>query len=433
MLDRNTPPVTYSPIDFDFKLPLCQEGKLDNGIPIYSLYGNVEPVLQLDLVFPAGQWYESQNGVAQATASLLKSGTSKYTSFQISDLFEQYGASVKSNAGSDWSTISISCLTKHIGQLLPLLADLITDTVFPQSEIDLYIQNAKQRLSVQLLKSEFVANRKIDEYLFGLQHPYGKYLVADDYDAITQDALTQHLKSHYRSADCKLFLAGSFSEEDIRLINQSFGGCAWNDNEKPTQVSPQIISATEKKYRVHNDAHVVQNEEGAQGSIRIASHFPDKHHTDFTPMIVVNTIFGGYFGSRLMANIREEKGYTYGIHSYMYNHKQCSAYLISTEAGKDVCEAAIKEIYHEMDVLKNEKVEADELDLVKNYLLGTILGDLDGAFQVIHRWKNLILNDFTQERFYKNIEIYKSITAEQIQALANKYYQEDSFYELVVT
>jgi len=117
----------------------------------------------------------------------------------------------------------------------------------------------------------------------------------------------------------------------------------------------------------------------------------------------------------------------------MYNHKQCSAYLISTEAGKDVCEAAIKEIYHEMDVLKNEKVEADELDLVKNYLLGTILGDLDGAFQVIHRWKNLILNDFTQERFYKNIEIYKSITAEQIQALANKYYQEDSFYELVVT
>jgi predicted Zn-dependent peptidase len=150
-------------------------------------------------------------------------------------------------------------------------------------------------------------------------------------------------------------------------------------------------------------------------------------------MIVVNTLFGGYFGSRLMANIREEKGYTYGIHSYMYNHKQYSAYLISTEAGKDVCEAAIQEIYHEMDVLKNEKVQADELDLVKNYLLGTILGDLDGAFQVIHRWKNLILNDFTEERFYKNIEIYKSITAEQIQALANKYYQEDSFYELVVT
>jgi predicted Zn-dependent peptidase len=149
-------------------------------------------------------------------------------------------------------------------------------------------------------------------------------------------------------------------------------------------------------------------------------------------MIVLNTILGGYFGSRLMSNIREDKGYTYGIHSYMYNQVNQSAYLITTEAGKDVCEAAIKEIYYEMDVLKNELVDAEELELVKNYLLGTILGDLDGAFQIMQRWKSLILNGFTKERFNKNIDLYKHITPEQLQALANKYYQQENFYELVV-
>lgn len=183
---------------------------------------------------------------------------------------------------------------------------------------------------------------------------------------------------------------------------------------------------TEKKHRIlHNEADV-------QGAIRLASPFPNKYHEDFYPMIVVNTVFGGYFGSRLMSNIREEKGYTYGIHSYMYNHKYESAYLITTEVGKDVIDATLSEIYKEMERMRNELIDDEELLLVKNYLLGNILGDLDGAFQIIQRWKNLILNGFEQDRFYKNIEIYKGITPKQIQNLANIYYQPENFYELVV-
>jgi predicted Zn-dependent peptidase len=150
-------------------------------------------------------------------------------------------------------------------------------------------------------------------------------------------------------------------------------------------------------------------------------------------MIVLNTLFGGYFGSRLMSNIREEKGYTYGIHSYLYNHLHAGAIMISTEAGKDVAEATVQEVYHEMQLLRDEVVSEDELMLVKNYLLGSILGDLDGSFQIIQRWKNLILNGFTEERFYKNIQIYKHITAEELQVLARKYYQPERFYELIVT
>ena len=148
-----------------------------------------------------------------------------------------------------------------------------------------------------------------------------------------------------------------------------------------------IIQAAEKKFRVTNDA------EGVQGSIRIARPFPNRHHPDFIKAQVLNTLFGGFFGSRLMSNIREDKGYTYGIHSYLQNHIQHSAWMISTEAGKDVCEATITEVYKEMKDLREELVDEEELLLVRNYMMGGILGDLDGPFQIIARWKNIILNN----------------------------------------
>lgn len=424
--ERKHAPKIYSPQEFVYTLKPISAETLDNGIPFYSLTDSIEPVLQLELVFNAGMWFESKKAISQATAALFKSGTSKLNSFEINETFEQYGASVKVSSGPDWATVSISCLTKHLSKILPLLYELLTDTIFPQSEIDIYMQNSKQRLSVQLLKSEFIANRKIDEFVFGFDHPYGKYLFADDYDAIKQEDLIAHVKKHYTSKNCNMFLAGMFSEDDKKLINQYFGSTAWNDQSELAIPQYKLHSETEKKHRI------VHDENSVQGSIRLARSFPKKTHPDFVPMIMLNTLFGGYFGSRLMSNIREEKGYTYGIHSMILNQKYDSAFMITTEAGKDVCEPALTEIYKEMELLKSEVVDAEELDLVKNYLLGSILGGLDGSFHIIQRWKGLILNGFTEERFYNNIEIYKSITAAQLQTLAQKYFDKESYYELVV-
>jgi predicted Zn-dependent peptidase len=147
---------------------------------------------------------------------------------------------------------------------------------------------------------------------------------------------------------------------------------------------------------------------------------------------VLNTVFGGFFGSRLMSNIREEKGYTYGIHSYIQNHIEDTAWLITTEAGKDVSEATIEEIYKEMQLLREELVDEEELLLVRNYLIGSILGDLDGPFHIIGRWKNIILNGMDEKYFYDSIQTIKKISAEELRSLAEKYLQKDDFYELVV-
>ena len=164
----------------------------------------------------------------------------------------------------------------------------------------------------------------------------------------------------------------------------------------------------------------------------MGANFPNRHHPDFVKAQVLNNVFGGFFGSRLMSNIREEKGYTYGIYSYLENHIQESAWVISTEAGRDVCEATITEVYKEMEELRNELVDDEELLLVRNYMMGSILGDLDGPFQIINRWKTIILNDLPTDYFYKQIHTIKTVTAAELQELANKYLQPGNFYELVV-
>jgi predicted Zn-dependent peptidase len=142
--------------------------------------------------------------------------------------------------------------------------------------------------------------------------------------------------------------------------------------------------------------------------------------------------FGGFFGSRLMSNIREDKGYTYGIHSYLQNHLHNTAWMISTEAGRDVAEATITEVYKEMALLRDEIIEAEELDLVRNYMIGSLLGDLDGPFQIIARWKNYILNNLGSDYFYNSLDSVRNVSAEELQELAKKYLNPDEFYELMV-
>jgi predicted Zn-dependent peptidase len=164
----------------------------------------------------------------------------------------------------------------------------------------------------------------------------------------------------------------------------------------------------------------------------LAQSFPNRHHPDFKKVIVLNNLFGGFFGSRLMSNIREEKGYTYGIHSYLQNHLQESAWMVSTEAGKDVCEATIEEVYKEMERLRTEPVDAEELLLVQNYMMGSILGDLDGPFHIMAKWKNMILNNLPEDYFYQSVQAIKETNATEMMEMANKYLQPDAFYELVV-
>lgn len=425
MIDRLTPPLIKDAVEFNLQLKPYENFTLDNGVPVYTINAGTQDVLQVELVFYAGNWFEEQRSVAAATNFMLKNGTSKRTAFDINENFEYYGAYCSRACYNETAVISLSTLNKHLSELLPVLEEMITDSVFPEEELNIYKQNTKQRLSVSLQKSDFVATRLIDSYVYGKDHPYGTYTNAADIDALDTTQLKNYFKRHYRNGQCVIFVSGKIPRGLHQQLNKVFGKHAIS---KPTFSVDHIVSnaVTEKKYRVQNDP------DGVQGSIRIARPFPNRHHPDFMKVMVLNTLFGGYFGSRLMSNIREDKGYTYGIHSYVQNHLQQTAWMISTEAGKEVCESTIEEIYKEMKLLREESVGEEELSLVRNYLMGTILGDLDGPFQIMGRWKNLILNNLDGNYFYESLNTIKTITADELSALAKKYLVPEDFYELVV-
>ncbi len=423
MLDRKNSPKIVDAVDFHLNLKPYQKFILDNGVEVFAIDAGAEPVLLTEWVFFAGNSQEEKNLVAATTNFLLRNGTINKTAFQINEHFEYYGSYINRACYNETATITLHSLTRHIKELLPVVRELITDSLIPDKELTIYQQNMKQRLKVSLKKSDFVAGRLIDSYLYGEKHPYGKYSSAEDFDALQQEELFDFYKKYYQEGKLIMFVAGKLPANIEQLLNTYFGDLPFGD---VTEKITLPVVATEKKVRIIND------KEGAQGSIRMARPFPNRHHPDFFKAQVLNILFGGFFGSRLMSNIREDKGYTYGIHSYLQNHVQQSAWMVSTEAGKDVCEATIEEVYKEMKLLRDEPVDAEELMLVRNYMMGSILGDLDGPFHIIARWKNIILNKLDAQYFYDSIHSIKTVTAEELQHLAQQYLQEDEFYELVV-
>lgn len=427
MLNRTIAPNIKEPVDFTIELPASEKHILSNGIEVYTVNMGSEETLMVNWVFFAGNWYETKKAVAGATNFMLKNGNTKRNAFEVNEHFEYHGAYLNRTSYNETAEITLHCLNKHTNVLLPAIVDLITEATFPEEELAIYKQNAKQRLKVGLKKSEFVAGRLIDAYLFGEQHPYGKYNNMEDYDALQREELVAFYNNYYKNGRCVIFAAGKIPGDLIAQLEKHFGTLPLHSHRQAiTPVVHTVQPAEQKKYHILNDA------DGVQAAIRIVRPFPNRHHPDFQKAQVLNSLFGGFFGSRLMDNIREDKGYTYGIYSYMLNLLHEGGWMISTEAGRDVAEATITEVYNEMELLREEPVDDEELLMTRNLMIGTILGDLDGPFQVIGRWKNLVLNNLTPDYFHNALHTIRTVTAQEIQDLSNKYLQPEQFYELTV-
>ncbi|MBO9572692.1 MAG: insulinase family protein [Chitinophagaceae bacterium] len=427
MLVRTAPPAIKDPVEFDVKLPPCDVHKLSNGVEVYALNMGSEDTMMISCVFYAGNCFENKKNVAVAANHLLKNGTSRLSAFELNEHFEFYGSYLSRHCYNETSEIVLHCLNKHADELVPVISEIITDSIFPQKELEIYIQNARQKLEVNMQKSEFMASRLIDANLFGENHPYGKYSTLADYSALKREDIVAFYDKYYKHGNCVIFAAGKLPSNFISLLENAFGKLPLKSHRGATKnIVYNLDPSPQKKQLQINDA------QGVQAAIRIARPFPNRHHPDFPKAMVLNNIFGGFFGSRLMGNIREDKGYTYGIYSYLLNQQEDNGWMISTEAGRDVSVATVNEVYAEMKELREELIDEEELKMTRNFMIGSILGDLDGPFQVLGRWKNLVLNNLDEKYFYKAIDTIKTVSAEELQELAKKYLVPDDFYEVVV-
>lgn len=421
MIDRALAPV-YGEVE-NIELIRAKSLVLANGLKLFSIDGGEQDLVRIEFIFSNTNYDSAKPLQTFATNTMLNDGTSELSSTQIADKIDYYGAFLQTEYANDHSTVTLFTLNKHLANTLPIVKAIISDSIFPQVELDTLIRNQKQKLSVSLEKNDFLSRKTFSHVLFG-DTLYGYDIAATDYDKLNRDQLNTYFKLAYQPKNCTVIISGKVNEDTITLIDKYFGS-DWNNS----------IDVKENEFKFTTGSgqeNFLERADALQSAIRIGQVSINRKHADFPGLQVLNTIFGGYFGSRLMANIREDKGFTYGIGSALVSLKNTGYFFIASEVGAEVCSATLTEIEKEITLLKEQPVTEGELALVRNYMLGSMLGSLENSLSHADKFKNVYFSGLDYD-YYKNyINTVRNISPDELQALANQYLNFNSFEKVIV-
>lgn len=397
---------------------------LDNGIPVYLIDAGTQELTRIELVYNAGSYYQSQVLQAFFTNKCLTEGTASFDSKTIAETIDFHGAYLKTSNEKDKATVSLYSLNKHLDKLLPVLHEIALAPTFPEDEVHTIVKKQKQEFLVNMDKVSFVARHKFSSLLFGENHPYGQMGLEGDYDNVNSGLLKQYFGERYLGAEFSIIVCGKVPENIFKKLNGYFGKHPVNQKNRTNHI-PAINSVAQKNQFIAKDGSL-------QSALRLGKPMFNKLHPDYLKFKVMNTVFGGYFGSRLMTNIREDKGYTYGIGSGIASLQHAGMFFIASEVGTEVTQKALDEIFIEIDRMQTDLVPDEELMLVKNYMAGSFLRSADGPFALAELFKAVYPYKLDMGYYAKFIDTIKNITAEEIRDLAVSYLQPDSLIRLVV-
>lgn len=409
------------------KIDIIQANKqvLDNGIEVFTVDAGTQELTRIEFIFKAGMYYQNAPLIASSANSLPETGTATRTADELSDSIDFYGSFFEFGAGQDFAHFTLYSLNKYLNETIVFIEDIIKNPTFPQHEFDLLLANKKQKHLVNSQKVSVLARRRFNELLFGENHPYGIDVKPESFDTTSLQDVIKFYRQHYHSKNCTIVASGKLPTNLISLLNQFFGKQTWGSGE--LVVKSGITFSTTKQNK-----HFVVKDDAIQSAIRIGRPMFNKTNPDYFKFQVLNTILGGYFGSRLMANIREDKGYTYGIGSGLSGLVHGGYFSISTEVGVDVTKNALSEIYKEINVLREDLVSEEELELVKNYILGQFLRSVEGPFALADKFKSIWEYGLGYDYYDNYFKAVQNATAKELKDIANKYLQEKDLIECVV-
>lgn len=397
---------------------------LSNGIKVVEFDAGTQELVRIELIFRAGSWFQANNFVALATNMMLREGSKHNSSARISDQLDFYGAHLETTAEKDNAYVSLYTLNKHLQNTLPLLMEIVKEAAFPEQEFLTFSGKQRQMLEVNLQKVNYIARTRFNSLLFGKSHPYGNYMITEDIDKIQVSHLRDFHSSHYHASNCIIMVAGKIDPELKNSLERSFGGGSWVKGEYHEIIHE--VKTAEKRTHFHPKPDAVQS------AIRMGLPLFNRSHPDYQGIMVLNTLLGGYFGSRLMNNLREDKGYTYGIGSAAIPLKHGGYFFISCEVGSDVTVDAIAQIRLELLRLAEERAGEKELTLVRNYLLGSFLRGIDGPFAMADVYRDVMEHGLDSSFHYSMLETIQGISSESLRTLAEKYLNPDQMFRLVV-
>ena len=393
-----------------------------NGTPIYVLNCPEYEVVRLSFVFHAGTITQHHPFVASATANMLAEGTKLYSSQQIAEKLDYYGSYFDINIDRDYCYVTFCSLSKFFQPTAEVIEQVILHPTFPENEVAIYSAKRKQQLSIERRKVETIAREHFAKAMFGDNHPYGVSYPEAEYDALSHEQVQEHFKRRYTAQNCIVVCSGDITDEVLSTIHNITSAIPVGD-ECGSESMPAFTTTHTKR---------IQHDGAVQSSIRLGRLLFPRTHADFIPMQVLAMVLGGYFGSRLMQNLREHNGFTYGVMAAMVNFQHTGYLAIATQVGKEVTEQALQEIAREIELLRTELIPDEELDLVKNIMVGEMMRILDGPFGIADVTTENILCGFDNSHIQQNLERIRRTTPEELLSLAQRYLKDEDLTTVVV-
>ncbi len=419
MPDRRTQPPFQ--VVSEFNMLKADKRNTTNGLEIYTFYVENQDILKIEFIIEAGSVFDKNPLTADMTNAMLNEGTHTRSSAQIADEIEYFGAYLSLNLGKHFAYITLFSLKKYLHKALPVIEDILRNANFPEKEFEIVKMSQFQDFMVSRQRTRDLAGDAFNEHLFGTEHPYGRSVRESDFDEINTNTLQAYHHRFYKSSKPRVIISGAFTEEHINLIDSHFGDLIHSSH------LPEInfdFSFNEQGKTVY-----LPKKDSVQSTIIMGYPTILKSHPDFIPLNIASMILGGYFGSRLMKNIREDKGYTYGIYSGLSAYRHAGMFEIEAETGIDVTEKAVKEIHKELRKMQNDLVQTEELERVRNYMSASFLRRFDGVLAASDAFRALLLSDLEYSYYENYFKILKNISAEEIREISQRYFSP----ELMVT
>lgn len=422
-LDRTRQP-SIRPMEL-FQIQKPESYVMPNGIPVRMFRAGEEEVVRLDIMIRCGQWEQTQPLQATFTSRMLREGTARYTSAEIAEKLDYYGAWLDVSSSMNHSFVTLYSLNKYFSRTLEIVASMLKEPLFPEKELAVVVEDNKQQYLVNREKVDVLARKKLNAMLFGPGHPCGRYAELEDYDRLTREVLCAMYQNYYGSQNCVCYLSGCVTREICKALEQALGQAAWGCSRKTGDAIDRLPGSVPVRQSF------IERSDAFQSALRMGCLSIGCKHPDFLKVRLLMTLFGGYFGSRLMKNIREDKGYTYGIGAGLSLYPFRSMMTISTQAANEYVGPIVHEIGIETDRLHCERVSEKELTMVKNYVMGDMCRNYESPFSLADAYIFLDTAGLHDEFFVQSQQVVMDITAEDIRELACRYLHKDSFVTVV--
>jgi predicted Zn-dependent peptidase len=354
---------------------------------------------------------------------MLHEGTSQHSGQEIAEIIALYGAFIETQHSLDFVNVTFYVLEKHVESLFPLIFEILTQSVFPEQELGNLKNITCQNLRVNKEKGQFLSSIEFRKALFGTQHPYGTQYWENDITQISKEEIVDFFHRYFTLSNLEVFFSGSFNEEKMKQLFEKY----FQNHPLPLAPDPSNISLLSDHSPI-----LVERKDAMQSSIRVGRLCISRQHPDYPHFAVLNELLGGFFGSRLMKNIREDKGYTYGIHSSIQTLQNATYFVIGTDVKKENAQHTLDEVWKEMDRLKTEQVSEEELGTVKAYMLGKFMNSINTPYALMDKFKNIHFNGLEYPYFDEYLYKVQSISPSKIQQLAQVYFVKDEFCQVVV-